>query len=308
MNRDNKTLSVLMNISLGTGFFMLAIKMYALWITGSMAILSDAAESVVHVVAVVFAAYSLRLARRRSDKSHPFGYDRITFFSAGFEGAMILLAALFILYQSVLKFFAGPSVEQIGFGTGVEALVLVINGVLGFVLIFYGKKTGSLIVEANGRHTIVDGITSLGVLVGLLLCLLGKNPWFDSSYFDPIFAVLVALNILREGVNLVFRSYHGLMDQVSSTEEKKIEALLLEACSERGVTMHELRMRYSGTRYWFQFHLIFPDGVLLADAHRMATEIETILDDAWPGSVTTTHLETQGDHDIVHRHLAESQS
>lgn len=300
MNRDNKTLNLLMNISLGTGFFMLVIKMYALWVTGSAAILSDAAESVVHVVAVLFAAWSLRLSRRRSDHSHPFGYDRITFFSAGFEGAMIILAALYILYEATRKFLEGPRLQDIGLGTGVEALVVVINGALGLTLIFFGKKKGSLIVEANGRHVLTDSVTSLGVLIGLLLCLFGKNPWFDSLYFDPIFAALAALNILKEGISLVFRSYSGLMDRVEVEVERKIEDLLNQACRDRGVEMHQLRVRNSGERYWFQFHLVFPDHVLLSDAHRMATEIEQILDAAWPGAVTTTHLETRGDHDVVH--------
>ena len=300
MNQDHKTLNLLMNISLGTGFFMLAIKMYALAQTGSAAILSDAAESVVHVVAVVFAAWSLRLARRRSDQSHPFGYDRITFFSAGFEGAMIILAALYILFEAGRKILVGPSLQEIGLGTSVEALVVVINGALGFTLIYFGKKKGSFIVEANGRHVLTDSVTSLGVLIGLLLCLFGTNPWFSSLYFDPIFAILAALNILKEGLSLVFRSFHGLMDQVETVDEKRIETMLHQACLERDVTMHELRVRNSGERYWFQFHLIFPDHVLLSEAHRKATEIEKLLDDAWPGAVTTTHLETKGDHDLVH--------
>ncbi len=300
MNQDHKTLNLLMNISLGTGFFMLAIKMYALAVTGSAAILSDAAESVVHVVAVVFAAWSLRLSRKRSDQSHPFGYDRITFFSAGFEGAMIILAAFYILYEAGRKLIEGPTLSQIGFGTGVEGLVVVINGLLGFTLIYFGKKKKSLIVEANGRHVLTDSVTSLGVLIGLLLCLFGTNPWFSSLYFDPIFAALAALNILFEGFKLVFRSFHGLMDQVETSVEKKIELLLQQACHERGVAMHELRVRNSGERYWFQFHLVYPDDVLLGDAHRKATEIEQILDEAWPGAITTTHLETQGDHDMIH--------
>ena len=300
MNNDNRTLNLLMNISLGTGFFMLAIKMYALGVTGSSAILSDAAESVVHVVAVLFAAWSLRLSRRRSDQSHPFGYDRITFFSAGFEGAMIILAALYILYEASRKFLAGPSLQEIGLGTGVEGLVVVINGALGLTLIYFGKRKKSLIVEANGRHVLTDSVTSLGVLIGLLLCLFGQNPWFSSLYFDPIFAALAALNILKEGVSLVLRSYSGLMDKVETDVEKKLEAILHDACRQRGIEMHQLRVRNSGERYWFQFHLVFPDGVLLADAHRKATEIENILDHAWPGAVTTTHLETQGDHDFVH--------
>jgi len=176
----------------------------------------------------------------------------------------------------------------------------VINGALGLTLIFFGKKKKSLIVEANGRHVLTDSVTSLGVLIGLLLCLFGKNPWFDSLYFDPIFAALAALNILKEGLGLVFRSYSGLMDRVETDVEKKLEAVLHEACHARGVEMHQLRVRNSGERYWFQFHLVFPDDVLLSDAHRKATEIELILDAAWPGAVTTTHLETRGDHDLVH--------
>jgi len=305
LNQDHKTLNLLMNISLGTGFFMLVIKMYALGATGSAAILSDAAESVVHVVAVVFAAWSLRLARRRSDSSHPFGYDRITFFSAGFEGAMIILAAVYILYEAGRKLIEGPRLQEIGLGTGVEALVVLINGALGFTLIWFGKKKGSLIVEANGRHVLTDSVTSLGVLVGLLLCLFGANPWFSSLYFDPVFAILAALNILKEGLSLVFRAFHGLMDQIETDVEKAIEAKLHQACADRGVSMHQLKVRNSGERYWFQFHLVFPDDVSLAEAHRKATEIENLLDEAWPGAVTTTHLETQGDHDLVHRPSAE---
>lgn len=300
MTRD-RTANLLMNISLATGFFMLAVKMYAFLVTGSAAIFSDAAESVVHVIAVIFAAWSLQLSRRRSDQTHPFGYDRITFFSAGFEGAMIILAALFILFEVVKKFLEGPQVQALGLGTGVEALVVIINGLLGVVLVAFGKKKKSLIIEANGRHVLTDGVTSLGVLIGLLLCLFGKNPWFDSVYFDPIFAGLAALNILKEGVSLVFRSYSGLMDRVETPVEKKLAQILHEACHARGVEMHQLRVRNSGERYWFQFHLVFADDVLLSEAHRVATEIENILYDAWPGAVTTTHLETQGDHDLLHQ-------
>jgi len=296
------TLNLLMNVSLVTSVFMLVIKMYALWVTRSAAILSDAAESVVHVVAVVFAAYSLRLARKHADRTHNFGYDRISFFSAGFEGAMIVLAAIFILYVAFHKFVEGPKLQELGLGTGVEALALAINAVLGFVLITIGKKDNSLIIEANGRHTLVDSITSIGVLAGLLLCLFGKNPWFDSYYFDPIFAILVAINILREGLSLVSRSYGGLMDIVSPEEEKAIEAYLSEICRDLGVKMHELRVRNSGTRYWLQLHLVFPDGFLLADAHELATEVERRVEEKWPGTMTTTHLETTSDHDKLHQH------
>ena len=301
-------LDLMMNISLATGFFMLAIKMYAAVVTGSAAILSDAAESVVHVVAVTFAAWSLRVARRRSDKSHQFGYDRITFFSAGFEGAMIILAAAYILFEAVKKILSGPEIQELGLGTAISAMVVVINGLLGFTLIWSGKKNGSLIVEANGRHVLTDSVTSLGVMIGLLLCMFGKNPWFSSLYFDPIFAILAALNILKEGFSLVRRSYLGLMDTVTESEQVTLEKNIHEICLSQGVHMHELRVRNSGSRYWFQFHLIFEDTVLLAEAHATATEIEKQVVTAYPNADVTTHLETQTSHDEAHLGLPEPHS
>lgn len=299
---DVKLLNGLMNLSLATGVFMLVIKMYALWLTRSAAILSDAAESVVHVVAVLFAAYSLRLARKNADRTHNFGYDRISFFSAGFEGAMIVLAAVYILYEAGHKFIEGPQVQELGLGTAVEAMALLVNGVLAIALLSVGKRKKNLIIEANGRHTLADSVTSVGVLAGLLLCLWGKNPWFDSHYFDPIFGALVAINILKEGLGLISRAYSGLMDIVTPEEEKAMEGYLLGVCRDLGVKMHELRVRNSGTRYWFQFHLVFPDKVLLADAHKIATEVERLVAARWPGAVTTTHLETRSDHDKMHQH------
>ncbi len=299
----NNLLDLMMNLSLGIGFFMLAIKMYAAAITGSAAILSDAAESVVHVVAVVFAAWSLRLARKRSDKKHPFGYDRITFFSAGFEGAMIILAAGYILFEATKKLLEGPQIQELGLGTGISSLVVVINGVLGWSLILIGKRNGSLIVEANGRHVLTDSVTSLGVLIGLLLCLFAQNPWFSSLYFDPVFAILAALNILKEGFSLVNRSFRGLMDVVPEDEEAAIEARIQVLCRENSVEMHELKIRNSGSRYWFQFHLIYRDDVLLVEAHDVATAIERMLMETYPDAEVTTHLETQCRHDEAHRGL-----
>jgi len=128
----------------------------------------------------------------------------------------------------------------------------------------------------------------------------GTNPWFSPLYFDPIFAILAALNILKEGLSLMFRSFHGLMDEVETSVKNRVQHFIEEACSARGVSMHQLKVRNSGERYWFQFHLIFPDDVSLKEAHLKATEIELLVDQVWPGAMTTTHLETRGDHDDVH--------
>ena len=183
-----------MRLSLGVGFFMLASKIAAYWLTGSAAILSDAAESVVHIVAVSFAAYSLWLSLKPPDRSHLYGHDKISFFSAGFEGAMIVMAAFYIIYVSVQKWMAGLKLEHLGLGTGLIVLASLINGGLGFFLIAIGRKHRSLILEANGRHVLTDCWTSIGVVIGLTLAMF--TGWLE---FDPLVAILVALNILWSG-------------------------------------------------------------------------------------------------------------
>src|SRR4249920_1588802 len=140
-----------MRLSLGVGFFMLASKIAAYWLTGSAAILSDAAESVVHVVAVSFAAYSLWLSVKPADRSHLYGYDKISFFSAGFEGAMIIIAAFYIIFVSIEKWISGLKLENLGLGTSLTFLASLINGALGLYLLGIGKKKHSLILEANGK-------------------------------------------------------------------------------------------------------------------------------------------------------------
>jgi cation diffusion facilitator family transporter len=153
-----------MRLSLAVGFFMLAGKMAAYWITGSAAILSDAAESIVHVVAVSFAAYSLGLSLKPPDRTHLYGHDKISFFSAGFEGAMIIMAALYIIYESVQKWIAGLRLLNLGTGTALILLASLVNGALGLYLVSMGKRHGSLILEANGRHVLTDCWTSFSGL------------------------------------------------------------------------------------------------------------------------------------------------
>src|SRR5438093_12051219 len=181
---DIKRMGTAMRLSLGVGFFMLLTKLYAYYITGSAAILSDAAESIVHVFAVSFAAFSLRLSLKPADDDHPYGHDRISFFSAGFEGAMIALAAAYIIFQATLKWLGGLALENIDAGAGFIALATVINGGLGWYLVRLGKKYHSIVLEANGKHVVTDCWTSLGVVVAL-----GLTLWTRWLPFDPISAI-----------------------------------------------------------------------------------------------------------------------
>jgi len=285
-----------MRLSLGVGFFMLASKLTAYWITGSAAILSDAAESVVHVAAVSFATYSLWLSLKPPDRTHLYGHDKISFFSAGFEGAMIVMAAFYIIYVSIQEWIAGLRLEHLGTGTGLILLASLINGALGLYLVSSGKKHRSLILEANGRHVLTDCWTSVGVILGLSLAML--TGWLE---FDPIVAILVALNILWSGGQLIRRSIGGLMDEVDPEVEGQLKALLDAHTSRLRLRYHGLRHRSTGNTIWVEVHLLFPQGTPLEVAHTLATEIEEQIERELPNHTEViTHLETIEDHAQVH--------
>jgi cation diffusion facilitator family transporter len=286
-----------MRLSLAVGFFMLAAKLAAYWITGSAAILSDAAESVVHVVAVSFAAYSLWLSLKPPDRSHLYGHDKISFFSAGFEGAMIVMAAFYIIYVSIHKWLVGLKLEHLGLGTSLIVLASLINGALGFFLIAMGRKHRSLILEANGRHVLTDCWTSVGVVAGLALAIV--TGWLE---FDPLVAILVALNILWSGGRLIRRSIGGLMDEVDPDIEARLRQSLDTVTGEFGLEYHGLRHRSSGNRIWAEVHLLFPKGIPLESAHALATRIEEQVVRDMPNAIqVTTHLESAEDHAQVHQ-------
>jgi cation diffusion facilitator family transporter len=287
-----------MNLSLGIGVLMLGLKMGAYLLTGSAAILSDAAESVVHIVAVGFAAYSLRLSERPADASHLYGHAKIGFFSAGFEGAMIVLAACFIIGAAISKWVRGLSVENVGWGTLITVLTATINGGLGGYLLWLGKKRQSIILEANGKHVLTDCWTSLGVLAALgMTALTGWVPW------DPIFAIALALNILFSGLGLMRRSLGGLMDAADPQVHNQLERLLTEHANRFGIEFHSLRHRNVGDAHLVEVHLLFAKGTPIDDAHRIATEIEESIETSVkPAAQVITHLEPMEGHHEAHAH------
>ncbi len=287
-----------MTLSLAIGVLMFVLKVGAYVLTGSSAILSDAAESVVHVAAVVFAAYSLRLSYKPADDSHLYGHAKISFFSAGFEGAMIIIAALYIIYESIHKWRTGLSLENLGFGTALTAVAAAINGGLGAYLIWLGRRKHSLILVANGQHVLTDCWTSIAVLVGLGLVMV--TGWLP---FDPICGLIMAGNILLSGTGLVKSSFAGLMDRADPAIHQQITATLDRETAHRGITYHHLRHRHLGDAHWIEVHLVYPDDTGLAEAHRVATQIERALEESVePRAHVTTHLECASDHDELHSH------
>lgn len=275
---------------------MLAGKTGAYWWTGSAAILSDAAESVVHVGAVAFAAFSLWLAGHPPNDRFRYGYERVSFFSAGFEGALIVLAGFFIIYSAVEKWLHGLVLENLGGGAVIVLAAALMNAGLGAYLVYRGKRTHSIILEANGRHVLTDSWTSFGVVGGLGLVLLtGWKP------FDPILAIAVALNILWSGWSLVRRSIAGLMDYTDRALSAEITREFARLTGELNLSYHELRFRDTGQRILVEAHLLFPFEMKLGEAHRLATCIEQTLPSRCSRPVEViTHLEALEDHAQVH--------
>ena len=285
-----------MRLSLIVGVFMVAGKVGAYVFTGSAAILSDTAESVIHEVAVIFAAFSLWLSTKPADRSYRFGYERIGYFSAGFEGALIAAAGLFVIVVSIRRWIAGIELQNLGPGTLVVLGAALLNAALGLFLVRTGKRTNSIILEANGRHVLTDSYTSFGVVIGLVLVLLtGWKP------LDPICAIVVALNILVSGTRLVWRAVNGLMDYADPDVAKLLRTHLDDLARELGVQYHGLRFYSTSYRTIVQVHVLFPWERAVGEAHAIATKIEEELPKRTGMPIdVSTHLEAIEDHGEVH--------
>lgn len=260
----------IMNVSLVVAVLLLGAKVTAAAMTGSAAIYSDAAESVVHGLAVAFAAWALRLAHKPADETHHFGHDKVAFLSSGFEGAMISAAACLILYEACRQFITGVQIQNLEVGLVITSAAAAVNLVLGVSLVSIGNRAKSPLVRANGLHVLTDVWSSVAVLVALGLYVATDWPWWD-----PIAAILAAINILYTGWKLIRESLAGLLDEADPATERLIRNLLDTEVETNGVSYHNFRYRHSGRTHWVEFHLVFDDDLSVGDAHHVATRIES---------------------------------
>ncbi len=284
--------------SLLVALVMLVGKLTAWSITGSAAIFSDALESVIHLFATGFAGYSLWLSQQPADAGHPYGHGKVAYFSSGFEGALIAIAAISILYTAIVDLITGPELQRLGVGLWITGGLAAVNLVLGGVLVRTGRKHRSVVLEANGHHVLTDVWTSVGVLIGLGLVMLTGWLWLD-----PVVAILVALNILWTALSLVRRSVHGLMEAADPEETERIRTLLDRAVEKEVVEgYHQLRHRRINHEVWIEYHLLFESGMSVMDAHDRSHRVEDALHKLFPGDsvVITAHLEPSA-HDEAHQ-------
>jgi cation diffusion facilitator family transporter len=280
-------------ISICAGVLMLGIKFGAYFLTGSTAIFADALEGLVNVTTSMFAAYALTLAHRPADQDHPYGHGKIEFFSAGFEGGLILLAAGVAIAKAGEVLFRQQflRMDRLGLGLVLMLIALVVNAVVGGYLIRTGKKHSSITLEADGHHLISDAVTSAAALATLLL--VRATGW---SMADPIGAIIVSLYIASIGIRLLRRSASGLMDEQDVQDTAKLRHILdshlgPEGAEPRICSYHKLRHRHSGRYHWVDFHMMVPGWWNIEQGHRAASTIEYEIEQALNEGNATAHVE-----------------
>ncbi len=274
------------------GVALMAVKFVAYYVTGSAAVLSDALESIVNVLASGMAFYSVWLAHRPADREHPYGHGKIEFMAAGFEGGLICAAAVLIVVKAVYELATGrASVQAVGLGWPLVAGAMVVNGGVGCFLLVLGRRCRSLTLEADGRHLLSDAVTSLVALSALAV--VGWTGWVNA---DPLAALLIALYIAWTGVGLLRRSAAGLMDEQDAEDDRLIAAILDRHIGPGGqqpriCSYHKLRHRHTGRFHWVDFHVVLPAGLTIEDGHQVASVIEDEMERALGEADATAHVE-----------------
>jgi cation diffusion facilitator family transporter len=279
-------LSKLVLLSVAAAVLTLFLKTAAYLLTGSVGLLSDAAESVVNLVAALIAFVSLRYAARPPDRHHTYGHEKIEFFSSGVEGGLIVMAAVAIAWTAVDRLRHPQPPEALDLGLLLSFLAALINGGVALVLLRAAIAHRSIVLEADARHLLTDVWTSAGVLAALgLVWLTGWN------VLDPIVALLVAVNILWTAWGLLRRSFNGLMDHALPEEEQHAVRSAIQGRLGSEMTFHALRTRQAGTRRFVEFHLLVPGEFSVRKAHDLTEEVEQAVRAVLPGVEVTVHIE-----------------
>ncbi|WP_375464273.1 cation diffusion facilitator family transporter [uncultured Methylobacterium sp.] len=272
--------------SAAVGLVVTGLKFLAWWLTGSLALYSDALESIINVVAAICAFAALRVAGRPADAEHPYGHHKAEFFSAVIEGALIIVAALMILREAYYGVLAPRAVDAPGLGLAVNAGATVINGLWATALLRWGRAWRSPALVADGRHVMADVVTSGGVLVGLGAVLATGYP-----VLDPLVAGLVALNILWSGWRMVRDSIDGLMDRAAPGEMVGQIRELISRHGAGALEAHDVRTRYAGQATFIDFHLVVPGQMTVKESHDICDRLEDALATTIPGAVVAIHVE-----------------
>ncbi len=273
-------------ISIFAALATIGLKGGAYVLTGSVGLLSDALESLVNLLAAIVALWALWVAARPADEEHAYGHTKAEYFSSGFEGALVVIAAASILATAIPRLLDPRPVEDVGVGLAISALASVINLGVARVLFGAGRRYHSITLEADAHHLMSDVWTSVGVIVGV-----GAAAATGWDVLDPIIAIAVALNVVRTGVALLRRSMLGLLDTALPEPERRSIAAVLAAHTGDGVQFHALRTRQAGARRFVSLHVLVPGEWTVQRGHDYLERLEEELRGAVPNSTVFTHLE-----------------
>lgn len=275
--------------SVAVALVTIALKTAAWYVTGSVGLLSDAMESFVNLASAVFALAMVTIAQLPADDNHPYGHHKAEYFSSGFEGILIVGVSLGILWAATNRLFAPQAIEQVGWGLALSVASSVLNGVLAWLMLRSSRVHQSIALEADARHLFTDVWTSAGVLVGIAGAALTGWLWLDA-----VAAIAVALNILREGVSLVWRSSQGLMDEAVEPEvQATIDATLeqfVAAQAPGALRFDHVSTRRAGQRQFVGLHLHVPGSWTMGQAAQLRGQVERALVSAVPGLRATIEL------------------
>ena len=278
-------------LSIAAALATIGLKTLAWWLTGSVGLLSDALESLVNLAAALLALTMLRVAASPPDEEHPYGFSKAEYFSAGIEGALIVLAAAGIFASAIPRLIDPQPLDAPVLGLALSAAASAINLAVGLLLIRVGRREHSITLEADGHHLMTDVWTSVGVIAGVALVF--ATGWL---ILDPLLALAVAVHIIWAGLRLMRRSWRGLLDAaISSEDSREVTKLFSEYSKRYGVTFHALRTRQAGARRFISFHFLVPDAWTVARAHQLSEEIESRIRSLVPNAAVFTHIEPISD-------------
>lgn len=267
--KKNRSIINLMILVLIGGFFILILKLWAYYVTESMVLKSDALESLINLLAGSFALFSIFFSNRPADRNHPYGHGKIESFSAFFEGGLIILASVLIMYESIEKFFVGIEIKKINMGILINFIAGSINGIMGFLLVKKGKQSNSQSLIADGQHLLSDFYTTLGIFLSLILVHITNKLWLD-----PLIAFVFGIWLLITGFKILLRS----TDQLLDTENKQIVEKIIDSINhineERVITVHAMRVIQSGNFFHIDIHLVLPEYFTIDEANTLIHQFE----------------------------------
>ncbi|QDU34796.1 Ferrous-iron efflux pump FieF [Poriferisphaera corsica] len=272
------------------GTLITLFKLTAYLLTGSVAILSDTLESTINIAAAAVMLYSIWYASRPADKTHPYGHGKIEFLAVGFEGILILFAAIFIAFTAIKKLISGPASINVNIGLGFLFIIGLLTAGLAYYVSSRGKKLNNQILIADGKHLITDVLSTLGVFLGLILVKLTGWLWLD-----PIIAIIIAAIIFPMSWRLLWQSLSGLMDRSDPADLKRIHEILDREVKAASITSyHKVRVRHTGSYHWVDMHLQVDPTLTVAQSHTLASAIEYKIEQALTPANATAHVEPSG--------------